>query len=512
MYQERRSGYGTQEQLNKVCGGTLQGIISHLEYIHQLGCTAIWLSPLFENNPGSYHGYAIQNYLAVDSRFGTKEDLEILVDKAHALDMRVFLDIVLHHSGNNWYYPGDVPYYYYQGAVFPFGGWRMENRPIPVELRDPDLYGRRGRIRNFEAFPETRDGDFSDLKAFIFDDSPRSLWLQDLLVKIHCYWICEVDIDGFRVDAVKHMSEIAISRFCSSVREFAYKMGKKNFFFFGELVGPEYMYSNYIGPKTPVSVNEKVIYYGLNSVLDFPLHHILPDVILGKASPVRLIERYEALREHALHRGEFGEFLVTFLDNHDQVGQSLKRRFGKDANIDQIVAGVGFLLCALGTPCIYYGTEQGFDGIGSGDAAVREAMFDLDGDTSNCLCIDSAIYKGIAQIAHLRKTSRILKFGRMYMRPISSDRIHFQLPSCSECLLAFSRVLFDDEILVAYNTSVTSEKLEYVQVENGRAKSFKFLFGDNGDVQVHSTEDRKTNYVELKVRPLQFVILQRSTQ
>lgn len=509
--ESRQSGFGNAEQLQGTCGGTIKGIINNLDYIHGLGCTALWLSPLFENNTESYHGYAIQNYLEVDKRFGTKDELAELVDKAHALDMRVFLDIVLHHSGDNWFYPGDLPYYYYEGAVFPFGGWRYPDRPLPIELRNPELYTRKGMIRNFEAIPETREGDFSDLKTFVLDDSPHSLWLQELLVKIHAYWIREVDVDGFRVDAVKHMSEIAVSRFCSSIREYAYSLGKKNFFLFGELVGPDSIYNNYIGPKTEVSVTDKTIYYGLNSVLDFPLHYILPDVILGNASPEQLIQRYESLRQSAVHRGDFGEFLVTFLDNHDQIGQAVKHRFGKEANEAQIVAAVGFLLCALGTPCIYYGTEQGFEGSGAGDHYVREAMFNLEDNTMNALNKNSSIYKNIGLIANLRKKLSALKFGRMYMRQVSSDKNHFHLPDCKGCLLAFSRVLFEDEILIAYNSSATESKLEYVQVDPGKSNAFKFLFGANGDVPTHSTEDRQTNFVELTMAPLQFVILQRVT-
>src|SRR5690606_18983150 len=138
----------------------------HLDYIKNLGCTALWLSPVFENNPHSYHGYAIQNYLEVDKRWGTKDDLETLVDAAHERDMRVFLDIVLDHSGDNWFYAEGNDYFYFQGERFPFGGWRSKNRPLPVELRNPELYNRQGQIRNFDTYPEARDGDFCNLKAF----------------------------------------------------------------------------------------------------------------------------------------------------------------------------------------------------------------------------------------------------------------------------------------------------------------------------------------------------------
>lgn len=151
---------GPQSSYSKSAGGTLKGITKHLDYIRDLGCTSLWLSPVFENNPSSYHGYAIQNYLNIDPRFGTKQDLADLVDAARRYDIRVFLDIVLHHSGDNWAYPGDEQYYYYQGAVFPFGNWRNNETPLPVELRNPELYWRKGQIRNYDTYPETREGDF----------------------------------------------------------------------------------------------------------------------------------------------------------------------------------------------------------------------------------------------------------------------------------------------------------------------------------------------------------------
>ncbi|HTY09407.1 MAG TPA: alpha-amylase family glycosyl hydrolase, partial [Candidatus Edwardsbacteria bacterium] len=119
------------ERLRRFCGGTLKGIASRLDYIQGLGCTAIWLSPIFENdgapdkNSSSYHGYAIRNYLAIDPRFGTKQDLIDLVEKAHGRGIRVFLDAVANHSGDVWYYPGDQPYYYSDDSQqYPLGGWR----------------------------------------------------------------------------------------------------------------------------------------------------------------------------------------------------------------------------------------------------------------------------------------------------------------------------------------------------------------------------------------------------
>jgi len=509
------TGYGTSQQLMHACGGTLKGIEKNLPYIKDLGCTALWLSPVFENNADAYHGYAIQDYTTIDSRFGTIQDLVSLVDATHALDMRVFLDVILHHSGNNWSYPGDKEYYYYNGVVFPFGKWRLDDKPSPIELRNPELYSRKGQIRNFDSYPETREGDFQNLKSFRNDDSPEALYVQEILTKIHCYWIRETDVDGFRVDAVKHMGEKSISQFCSHVREYAYKLGKRNFFLFGELVGPEEMYSRYIGPKTSVKVEDTAIYYGLNSVLDFPLYHVLSDVILGKATPEKLIERYESLRKNAMSRGEFGEFLVTFLDNHDQVGQIIKARFGHDASIQQIIAGVGFLLCALGTPCIYYGTEQGFQGAGEEDWSVRESMFCLSDTTSNALNKNSVIYQEISKLAAIRKNNPVLKFGRMYMRESSEDGRVFRMPITSDCLLAFSRILYDEECIIVFNCSAVSDDEEYIVVDrylNAEGAVFRYCYGGRGKIHVLKSEDGLRHFVKIKLKANQFVILSNQSQ
>ena len=506
----KTKGFGRENQLKATCGGTLRGVTNNLEYIKGLGCTALWLSPVFENNEESYHGYAIQNYLQVDRRFGTTDDLAALVDKAHSMDMRVFLDIVLHHSGNNWSYPGNLDYYYYEGADFQFGQWRHEDKPVPIELRNPDLYWRKGQIRNFDRYPETREGDFHSLKTFKNDDSPEALYVQEILTKIHCYWIRETDVDGFRLDAVKHMGEKSISQFCSHIREYAYKLGKRNFFLFGELVGPEEMYNSYIGPKTSIVVEDTAIYYGLNSVLDFPLYHVLSDVILEKANPDKLIERYESLRKSALSRGDYGEFLVTFIDNHDQVGQTIKRRFGYDASESQIIAGIGFLLCSLGTPCIYYGTEQGFQGMGEGDWSVREAMFSLEDNTTNTLNHNNRIYQAISRLAAFRKESAVLRFGRMYMREYSHDGKGFRLPVSRDCMLAFSRILYDEEMLIVFNDSTTSVDEEYICVDrrlNPEGSVFQFCYGETGKIHVLKNEDGSRHFVKVRLNPGQFVIL-----
>lgn len=89
----------------KFQGGTLKGIESKLDYLKGLGVTTLWVGPIWKQRKDleTYHGYGIQNFLDIDPRFGTRQDLRDLVDAAHDREMYVLLDIIYNHSGNNWF-------------------------------------------------------------------------------------------------------------------------------------------------------------------------------------------------------------------------------------------------------------------------------------------------------------------------------------------------------------------------------------------------------------------------
>lgn len=106
------------------------------------------------------------------------------------------------------------------------------------------------------------------------------------------------------------------------------------------------------------------------------------DVLKGFQGPQTLFDRLEAQRERALNRGKIGRYVVTFVDNHDSLWQP-GGRFANGAPDEQVIAAIGYLLCSLGTACIYYGTEQGFSGSG-GDNQMREAMFDKASPAATC--------------------------------------------------------------------------------------------------------------------------------
>ena len=506
-------------------GGKLKGITNHLDYIAGLGCTAIWLSPVFENNAGAYHGYNINNYLGIDPHFGSKQDLIDLVNAAHSYSrngqpfpIRIILDIVINHSGDNWAYPGDNPYYYSNDMQFPFGFWRRDDRPIPTDLRDQNWYHRRGQIRNYDGYPELEHGDIATLKDYENDDDPIGSDVINALIKAHCYWIREADVDGFRVDAVKHMNAVACARFCSNIREYAYSLGKRGFFLFGEVATPDDdIYNRYIGQNTSASDGNDTVFFGLDSVLDFRLaegvygddnNAPLRDVLKGFKGPQTLFNRLEAQRQRALNRGEIGRYLVRFVDNHDSFWQPTGR-FANNASDEQVIGAAGFLLCGLGTACLYYGTEQGFSGQG-GDNQMREAMFDTAAAGRNLLNMGCRIYQEIARIAEVMRTSEPLRFGRMYYRQISGNGSQFTFPFGSTYTLAFSRLLYGEEVLVAYNVS-SQPRNDFVVVDSmlhSDGSSMRYLYGGAGAAPVAvSTAPDGSRCVRLNLPAYGFAVL-----
>ena len=502
-------------------GGRIQGITQNLDYIANLGCTAIWLSPVFETN--AYHGYDISNYLSIDPRFGTKQDLIDLVDAAHNFKrsgkpwpLRIILDVVINHSGDNWAYPGDVAYNYSNDQQFPFGFWRKPDRPIPSQLRDENWYHRRGQMADYDHAPENQHGDILGLKDYASDDTVIGSQVINALIMAHCYWIREADIDGFRVDAVKHMDALACSRFCSNIREYAYSLGKRGFFLFGEAASPsDDLYNRYIGPNTSALDNGKTVFFGLDSVLDFRLaegiyadsnNAPLREVLLGHDGPDTLFNRIDAQRERAVNRGELGRYLVTFIDNHDSFWQS--GRIASLANDDQVIACIGFLICALGTPCLYYGTEQGFSGVG-GDTQIREAMFDPTAGTPSLLNTGCRLYQEIAKVAAVMRTSEPLRFGRMYYREISGNGVDFGLPYGTTYTLAFSRLLYNREVLVAYNVSAQPRNDAIIvdaTLHGASGSIMTYLYGGTGNVQVQGPANGP-RFLRLSLPPHGFAIL-----
>ena len=516
----------------KFQGGNIKGIIRRLDYIKGLGANAVWLSPVFRNRQemeDSYHGYGIQDFLRVDERFGNLEDLQELVKEAHSRDMYVILDIIINHTGDNWEYPGAYPYYYWKYAPgpFDFGNWRTslgasdsnagigENDAVwPVELQSPDCYKRRGQITDWNDTDQAVNGDFFTLKEL---DVRRSDVL-DTLIKAYKYWIKEADIDGFRMDTVKHLESGSTAIFCNAIREYAKSIGKHNFFIFGEIVGDDTTIRKYIGRNSRIpGTHER--FPSLDAALDFPLYFVLEEVIKGFSDPSVLRNRYDAFRNLYTDHGEAGRYFVTFVDNHDQMTRPY-RRFMHGNNIwQQAVLAMAYLLTSQGIPCIYYGTEQGFDGGGEDDAYIRECMFGgnwgaFGAKGYHFFNQDNPIYCDISRIANIRMEEPALRYGRQYFRQVSAGTVTgstFSYPTNGNCTLAYSRILDTTEILVAMNLGSVPRK-DYVIVDSNLHRAG----GNMVDLLDHEKEylighSGSAMFVKIPLEPYSIAILKEKT-
>lgn len=463
-------------------GGTFNGIREQLDYLKALGVGAIWISPVQKNCQYSptYHGYGIQNFLTIEPRFASdsaqakqdpqfvENELRQLVDEAHARRIYIIFDIVLHHAG-------DVFAYQDYGSVARWNGqpytiyWRDENghartdwteAPVnppldaavwPQELRSNNYFRRQGNAFGSSNQLIDASGDFYSLKGITSDFEDSSGYpVHSILIRAYQYLIAKFDIDGFRIDTLKYVSPDFARNFANFIREFAESIGKKNFFTFGEIYDSEQTIANFIGRNTLHSEEGDPI--GVDAALDYPLFYNLPDACKGFGAPINVANLYEVRKKVQSDilstHGDASNFFVTFLDNHDQTSRYYYRNTtNPDAFDDQVTLGVGCLFALPGIPCLYYGTEQGLSKSGNIVEAVREALW----GKPNAFDRNSVFYRAIARLAALRVAIPALRYGRYYFRPTSSDGSHFGVSTTAPGVLAFSRVLNDQEVLIVAN-------------------------------------------------------------
>jgi glycosidase len=503
-------------------GGTIDGMRRRLAYLESLGVGAVWFTPVLKNcasldgrpNDGTYHGYGIQNFLDIDPRFASDPadpatELRRFVDEAHARGIAVIFDIVLNHAGDVYAYPSGsaapfrpVPYdliRWRDERGQPRDDWTQAEAIVappanagvfPDELRRNAYFRRQGGPA--PGGPETV-GDFASLKQMVTADPA----LGDVLIRCFQYLIAAFDIDGFRIDTLKYLDRDFALRFGNAMREFALSVGKRNFFTYGEVYDDEWKISQYIGRN--VSVSGDLV--GVDAALDFPLFFRLPGVLKGLVPPSEVVSMYQARKDIERgvisSHGEATRFFVTFLDNHDQharfhyVDPQDPHRFD-----DQLTMAVACLFTLPGIPSLYYGTEQGLHGLGDSDGSVREALW----GAPRAFDPDHPFFRATRAVADLRAGQPALRYGRFYFRPLSGDGRHFGISPFAGGVLAYSRVLNDEELLVVVNTSTQGGFAGYVIVDgslNPVGARFDVLYSNRGPA-VAPGPVRSTGPVEIR--------------
>jgi glycosidase len=480
-------------------GGTFEGVREQLAYIRGLGAGAIWVTPVLKNvqNPQQigYHGYGIMDFLEIDPRFGTtperaETEFMNLINEAHARGLYIILDVVINHAGDLFAYDvngqawndatwRDKPYptiYWRDNTGAPRRDWTTLPNDVsrdegiwPQEFQNNAWFRRQGKGGPIQ-------GDFETLKEFKTElsDYYRDKPVWNLLILAYQYLIAKFDIDGFRIDTLKHVKRKFALTFSNAIREFAFSLGKKNFFIFGEAKSnDERLLANYTGRFT----SEEAGLIGADAVLDFPLQWKLVEAVKGFAPPTAVAEVFNLRKQVYEERpilsthGEASRFFVTFLDNHDDPHRFLYPRDGGDYS-HQVTLALGSLFCLQGIPCLYYGTEQGLKGTrelydpdhDSGNTMmeyVREALW----GKSNAFDQNHLLYKQIQAIAQLRGSEPALRYGRQYFRQVSGNNEDFGFSRENGGIIAFSRILNDREVLTVANTNPTQSFSGWVIVD-----------------------------------------------
>jgi glycosidase len=504
-------------------GGTLNGIRAQLDYLQKLGVGALWLSPVMKNCQfeESYHGYGIHDFVAIDPRLASdpeaarqnpalvEAELRALVDAAHERGICVILDIVLNHVGDVFEYA------LADGAGSGLAPWR-DDPPYAIRWRDEDGHGRadwpqlpanpprdaaiwprelqrnefvrrRGNAFDRPAWDQEAAGDFYALKELVTgfrETTPeRGVYfpVRDTLIRAHQYLIAKYDVDGFRIDTLKYIEPEFARVFGNAIREYAQSIGKKNFFTFGEVYDDEAKIARFIGRNALESGDLT----GVDAALDFPLFYNLPGVAKGQLPPSSVSDVYarrqQIQRGIVSSHGEASRFFVTFLDNHDQHNRFYYSEPGDPHRYDdQTTLGLGCLFALQGIPCVYYGTEQGLNGAGGSPEAVREALW----GKPNAFDRSHPFFQATRRLAAVRADQPALRYGRQYFRPISGDGVHFGLSTFRNGVLAFSRILNEQEVLVVANTDAGQPWRGDVIVDyalNPAKTPYKLLYSNKAD-------------------------------
>ncbi len=395
-------------------GGDVAGLHGKLDYLQNMGITAVWMTPIFKNKAvqgdgaynasAGYHGYWITDFTQIDPHYGSNEELRAFIDAAHRRGIKVFFDIITNHTADvvqyrECYGTGaaceyrnitDYPYTTQgdqygapinQGfagdhvqtrrnfnkltrmdyAYTPFIPEGEENVKVPAWLNDIRYYHHRGDS-TFTG-ENSLYGDFVGLDD-LYTENPDVL---RGMIDIYKYWIREFRIDGFRIDTVKHVNMEFWQTFAPEIERYARRQGIRNFFAFAEVYDtrPEFL-------STFTSTGK------LQGVLDFGFQAAAQGFAASNGSPKQL-EGFFAQDDYYTDRDSTVYEQPVFIGNHDmgRIGTFIRQGGQGESEqtlLDRSILAHAMMFFARGVPVVYYGDEQGFVGDGN-DRDAREDMF-----------------------------------------------------------------------------------------------------------------------------------------
>ena len=388
-------------------GGDIQGIIDHLDYIAELGATAIWPTPLLEDNAEheSYHGYAASDYYHIDSRFGSNELYREFVEKAHGKGLKVLMDIVTNHCGTSHWWMKDLPF---ADWIHQYPQYTGTNVCFSTNM-DPNASRKDLEIQESGWFvPSMPDMNL---------DNPFVL---SYFTQWAVWWAEYAGLDGFRVDTYPYNEKEPISRWCKAITD-------------------EYPNFNIVGECWTSSIPQLAYWQkdalvnnfnsNLPSVMDFPLHDALRmGLNEGAGWGCGMTRIYEILSHDFLYPDVNN--LLIFVGNHDTdrigdvVGKNPKKLrlamtlMATMRGIPQVFAGDELMMVSADRSQGHGGLRVDFPGGWPGD---KMNLFTHEGREAQRLNTDGkAVYPGqaellfdyVSRLFNWRKTAEVIHTGR----------------------------------------------------------------------------------------------------
>lgn len=313
-------------------GGDLKGIIDHLDYIQDLGMTALWLNPELENDQDreSYHGYAITDHYRIDRRLGTNEQYRELVNLCHARNMKVVRDVVFNHIGSNHYWMKDLPT---KDWINQWPEFTRTSYKAPT-LVDP--YRSESDLKLFT------DGWFDKRMP---DLNQRNPHVANYLIQQAIWWVEYAGIDDFRIDTYTYSDQDFMSRWCAEMlKEYP------NMNMVGEIWEHSVVIQGYFANDQPIRKAD--FDSNLPGVIDFQVMFAINEALTKEQGWTEGVGRlYYTLAQDHFYKDPNRNLVM--LDNHDT-----DRFFSiVKEDLNKYKSGIAFLLTIRGIPQIYYATE-----------------------------------------------------------------------------------------------------------------------------------------------------------
>ncbi len=421
---------GIYDRTNKFYyhGGDLQGIINRLDYLKDLGITAIWITPWYDNydrpnqielkegKPSTgFHGYNPQDFYTVEEHFGTLDKLQELVETAHRKGIKVIQDQVVNHTGPYHPWVDDPP------TPTWFNGTKdrhLNNVFQTWELHDP---------RPVETLKrQTMEGWFLD---FLPDLNQTDKEVSRYLIQNSLWWIGTTGLDGIRMDTWQYVPNSFWRDWTSALKkEFP------NFKVVGEVKDGDVVHTAFFqgGATRFDGINS-----GLDSLLDFPLFY---SIRRSFAEGLTIDEIPRTLARDYLYNNS--EILVTLLGGHDD-GRFMSE---KGATIDGLKLASAFVLTTRGVPQLYYGDEIAMTGP---DEPTTRGDFPggFAGDPNNAFTKEGRdarqqeLFEFVRTMAHLHQSLDPLQRGKLINLYVSQQQYVFARRSQSGCVV----VAFNNE-------------------------------------------------------------------